>query len=469
MKGIIVALLILLSYSTTVADAAVIVYPKSKKATIDSDVTFFVGSENPEYTLKINSDKVDVHSSGGFFYPVSLNPGENVFNIDNGVDKPLVYTIYRPANDPSEVSPYKILRYDKQAIYTTLKDNVPLRSFPYDGGINRLQHFDKDIPFSVIGEYKQFYKVQLARDDYAWISKIYLKKVSDYDYSPAKIINFSYEENAKKKIYKFKLDKKVPYILSERTAYDYKNKKFTLKTEGLDLVIYNIYGLPENKFELYINKPENLFGYKSYYTVDNELVIEVKNTPNIDNSSPFKGLTITVDPGHGGKEVGAVGCLGDYEKNINLGIALKLKESLEDAGARVIMTRSDDTYVSLQDRVNISQNNNSDIFISIHNNALGDSDARSNRSGSSVYYFYPQSKELAQKMLESLTGKLAMNNDQLRQKSFAVIRNTESLSILLEIGYMIKPDDNARLMKKEFQEEAAMAILHGLENYLNDL
>ena len=64
-------------------DALEIVYPKSDNVTINSESTFFIGNENPEKELFINSQKVNVHSSGGFLHPVKLNVGENVFNIGN--------------------------------------------------------------------------------------------------------------------------------------------------------------------------------------------------------------------------------------------------------------------------------------------------------------------------------------------------------------------------------------------------
>lgn len=180
-------------------------------------------------------------------------------------------------------------------------------------------------------------------------------------------------------------------------------------------------------------------------------------------------MKITIDPGHGGNEFGAIGCLGDKEKDVNLSISQKLKEKLENAGAKVATTRIDDTAISLTKRVEISQNNKADVFISIHNNALPDFAAKSNRSGSSVYYFYPQSKELANRILDVLTGELCMNNDKVRQESFAVIRNTESPAVLIELGYMINPEDNAKLIDCDFQEKAADAILHGLENYFNEV
>ena len=234
-------------------------------------------------------------------------------------------------------------------------------------------------------------------------------------------------------------------------------------------VVYNVSGFPENKFEFHINRTGKAFGYNTYYKNESELVIEVKNFPKIDSEKSLSNIKITIDPGHGGNEFGAIGCLGDKEKDVNLSISQKLKEKLENAGAKVVMTRMDDTAVSLTKRVEISQNNKADVFISIHNNALPDSAAKSNRNGSSVYYFYPQSKELADRILDTLTCELCMNNDKVRQESFAVIRNTESPAVLIELGYMINPEDNAKLIDCDFQEKAADAILHGLENYFNEV
>ncbi|MDE6138616.1 MAG: N-acetylmuramoyl-L-alanine amidase, partial [Candidatus Gastranaerophilales bacterium] len=238
---------------------------------------------------------------------------------------------------------------------------------------------------------------------------------------------------------------------------------------GFDLVVYNIKGFPENKFEFHINRTSKAFGYKSYYKNESELVIEVKNFPQVDEQKPLEGLKITIDPGHGGKEYGAIGCLGDKEKDVNFSISQKLKTKLENAGANVFMTRNGDSDISLTNRVKTAQQQDSDIFISIHNNAFPDSAAKSNRSGTSVYYFYPQSKELANKILETLTCELCMNNDKVRQESFAVIRNTDSPAILIELGYMINPEDNAKIINNNFQEKAAEAILHGLEKYLNEI
>ena len=68
-----------------------------------------------------------------------------------------------------------------------------------------------------------------------------------------------------------------------------------------------------------------------------------------------------------------------------------------------------------------------------------------------------------------LVNELGMNNDKVRRESFAVIRNPQTIAVLVEVGYLIKPEDNAKLVNSKFQDKAAIAIMHGLENYLNDL
>jgi N-acetylmuramoyl-L-alanine amidase len=447
-----------------------IIYPKSENVTINSSETFFVGNEKSAKTLKINNNEVNLYSSGAFFYPVKLEDGENQFLLNNGITTK-TYIITKPKSENCNQKEDKYINFSNPIVYITKKDNVPLRSVPYDGGLNRLQHLEKGIPLNIVGQYQDFYKVQLARDDYAWISKENVLKAETFNNSPARIENYVYEELPDKRIFTIKLSKKVPYILSEARAYKLQQNpdEYIPKSNGLDFVLYNVNGFYENKYEFHINKTSKSFGYNAYYKNSKELVIEVKNAPKNNNETPLKDLIITLDAGHGGDEYGAIGCLGDKEKDINLDITLKLKSYLENAGATVYLTRDSDQDVSLQDRVDISNKNKSDIFISIHNNALPDNQANSNKLGSSGYYFYPQSKDLATSIVNSLNSETGTNNDGVRGESFAVVRNTQAISVLIEVGYMIKPEDCERLIDPDFQDKAAKAIMHGVENYINEL
>ncbi|MBQ7125797.1 N-acetylmuramoyl-L-alanine amidase, partial [bacterium] len=299
-----------------------------------------------------------------------------------------------------------------------------------------------------------FYKVQLARDDYAYILKEDVIQ-TNIPTEQANIENYVYEETDKARYFKIKLSNKTPYILSEN--------------DGLDLVIYNVKGFPENKYEFHINKIDKLFGYRSYYKNNSELVIEVKKYPIINPQTPLSGLKIAIDAGHGGNEIGTIGCLGHKEKDVNLQVANILQDKLVTKGAKVQNLRVDDYDLSLTDRVEMAQYLNPDIFVSIHHNAPPDSAAFKHKSGSSVFYFYHQAKPLAKAIQKRLTQDLGMKDDTVKAQSFAVVRNTNSIAVLVEIGYMTDPEDNSKIIDQKFQEKAADAIIHGLEDYLNGI
>lgn len=438
------------------SDAAEIIYPRNNEVTINSATTFFIGNENPTKTLKINSETVKIHESGGFYHPINLEYGQNKFEIFDGYTTK-TYKITRPQPKTSESMTNPITKYySEPKLYVVKDNNSPLRSTPINFGTNRLQHLEKDTPLKIIGEQNDFYKVQLARDDYAYILKKDVIEASDNNAKiPAILQSYIYEENKNNRVFKLKLNKKVPYVLSEN--------------QGLDLVIYNVKDFPENKYEFHINPIGKLFGYKSYYNNNSELIIEVKNPPITDKTNPLKGLKITIDAGHGGKETGTIGCLGHKEKDINLILSNKLQEKLIQKGARPFMVRVDDYDIDLKSRVEASQYINSDLFISIHNNAPPDSAAFTNKSGSSVFYFYHQSKALAKSIQNSLTTELGLADDHVKAQSFAVVRNTQSPAVLIEVGYMTNPEDNSKIITPEFQDKAVDAIIHGLENYINDI
>ena len=446
--------------------SAEIVYPKSNVYEVFAPSTFFVGNEDPSKILKINSNEVKLSKSGGFFYPVDLELGENVFNIDNGSEV-LTYTIIRKEKTAVAL-PETITKFDNPITCVTVKDNVPLRSIPYDGGITRIQHFNKGIPLNVVGEYNGFYQVKLARDDYAWIDKKFVAQINGFDNSPAYIENFIYDETPNERIYTVKLSKKVPYVLSGTRVYTVNEQNsYVMNSNGLDLVVYNVKNYPDNKYEFHINKlGAKDFGYKIYYN-NKELVIKVKNYPHINSEKPLDGIKITLDAGHGGSESGSIGCLGTKEKDVNLQLVYKMKNRLEKKGAIVYLTRDSDTYTDLDSRVKFSQKRNSDIFLSIHNNALPDGSKEKMPSSSSVYYYYEQSAPLAESIVNELTDKTGLSDNGIMQASFAVVRNTESPAVLLEVAYMICPEDNEKLILESFQEEVADAVVKGIERYFN--
>ena len=145
--------------------------------------------------------------------------------------------------------------------------------------------------------------------------------------------------------------------------------------------------------------------------------------------------------------------------------AKDLASELKKRGANVKLTRNKDEYLGLKERVDITNENNSSVFISLHGNALPDGKDPLKTRGTEIYYFYNQSKPIANEIMASLVSKAGVKNNGIIQQSFAVIRNTEALSLLIEIGYLINPEDNANILDENFRKKAVEAISDGLESY----
>jgi len=170
--------------------------------------------------------------------------------------------------------------------------------------------------------------------------------------------------------------------------------------------------------------------------------------------------TIVIDAGHGGQDPGAPGFNGLQEKEVNLDIAIRLRNLL--AKFKVILTRVEDVYVSLGDRVAIANENNADIFVAIHCNSCGIPDSR---SGIETYYATSQSVALAQAVHQSLVQGLGLKDGGVRQKTAFFIRNARMPAILVECAYINNSIEGALLAEPEFRQKVAQAIFNGIKQY----
>ena len=224
----------------------------------------------------------------------------------------------------------------------------------------------------------------------------------------------------------------------------------------------------------------------------------------------IKPFVVVLDPGHGGEDPGAIGPAGTYEKNVVLAIALKAKALLEqDPRIVVFMTREEDVFVPLYDRVAKARSVNADVFISIHADAFTRPDVRgssvfalSERGASSAAAKWIADKEnqsdliggvrlqgrdpmLAKMLLEmsqSMTNadslKLAkgmvgelkpvgpMHKGKVEHAGFAVLRSPDVPSILVETAFISNPDEEIKLASHAHQTKLARAIRGGVRKFL---
>lgn len=187
--------------------------------------------------------------------------------------------------------------------------------------------------------------------------------------------------------------------------------------------------------------------------------LDIKPDKTAD-AKPLKDKTIVLDPGHGGSDQGASSRTNkkSLEKVYTLKTAKELKVLLEKEGAKVKMTRTSDKYVSLDDR-----NLKGDAYISIHNDSLKSSKA----NGGTVYWFKDSQKPLAETLNNSIQKKALLSNRGARQENYQVLRQTNVPAVLLELGYISNPTDEAMLTDKLHRHIVEHAIINGLRSYFS--
>lgn len=172
--------------------------------------------------------------------------------------------------------------------------------------------------------------------------------------------------------------------------------------------------------------------------------------------------TIVIDAGHGGHDPGAVARSGFTEKEVALNTSLYLADSLKRAGANVILTRNDDSFISLNDRVYYAHRAQADAFISIHYDAV---EVPNTMSGTTTYYYSEAERALADSINHQLTQNGPLRNNGVRHGNFFVLRNNGQASVLLELGYLDNDHDITVVNTDHYQRTIADAIYQGLSLY----
>ena len=240
--------------------------------------------------------------------------------------------------------------------------------------------------------------------------------------------------------------------------------------------------------------------------------IATQPKPSVDRAHPKRDIIVVVDPGHGGKDPGAIGSKGQREKDVVLSIAQLLAKRLKrEKGFDVKLVRNDDFFVPLRKRVEIAHKHNADMFISVH----ADAAPRITASGASVYAlseggatsatarFMAQrengadllgatsllnlkdkdpmlagvildmsmnatiasSLQLGSSILGSLEGITSLHQKRVEQAGFAVLKSPDVPSILVETGFISNARDSARLVTARHQQAVADGLFDGLQRY----
>ena len=368
----------------------------------------------------------------------------------------------------------------KYKLIKTTFDYAPIREEASRNAV-RFTHLKSGVSLYSDKQTSDFYKVDLGLNKPYWIEKIYIKEDGKSAYNKSsKVSKIKFYQNKDNYIVKINTKTKTPYKVYQNENglkfqlynINVNNKDLKVKFKDGGKFNYSVKKANNGSEILTVNYRNNepIFGYD----VENKkelfggsLVFSIKKPIKVDSKKPLNKVKIALDAGHGGKECGAVSG-GVYEKNINLQITNELNEILKDRGAKTVLTRKKDIDTELYSRVDKALDKNVDIFISIHQNSLPNPKNWAKKHGSGVYYYNENAKALAHSIQRNHEKKTGFRDDGVFNASFAVIRSTDPVSILVECGYIIHPYERKKLTDPKFQKIVAAAIADGVEEYLNN-
>lgn len=337
----------------------------------------------------------------------------------------------------------------------------------------KITYLDTAIRFHVIGRVDDAYKVALAKDYSAYVpmgNMILLPKGTFLPHSLTGTFRVWGDDHYD--YVSIPLKEKLPYQSTQEIQPSRINVDIYGATSNTNWItqlksvqeIRNVYyrQLSDDVLRVVIGlQHDQHWGYAIYYE-GNNLTIRVKRPPA---KPDLAHLRIAIDAGHGGSNFGARGPTGEYEKNISLQIAQKLKAELQAAGATVLMTRTGDESKDMIQRTLFLREADPNLMVSIHLNSSADP---IHVSGTSTYYRYIGFRPLSTAILDHMLALGLKEYGNVGRFNFALNGPTEFPNALVETVFLSNPGDEMKALNPVFQQQIADAITAGIRDFLKD-
>lgn len=348
-------------------------------------------------------------------------------------------------NNPIQEETTQPKKKNPSGIYGTVTANkINVRQ---SGSLNAkvIGTVSKGQSFKIVEEINSWAKVEIKSGTYGWIASWYLDK--------------AYPKSASSKE---QIQKSTITILHDGTNIRTgPNTNTTISKIASSGETFPVVSLKDQWYEIKLENGNS--GYVAGWIVSVNGPAPQVEKPGA--SSYLKNKTIVIDPGHGGRDNGTTGVKGTIEKSLTLQTATLLYEKLKGTGAKVILTRNSDSYLSLNSRVSMSNYHNADAFISIHYDSIGDSSVK----GMTSYYYHSYQKSLATHIHNQTVSQAKLNNRNVRFGDYYVLRENSRSSVLLELGYLSNPSEESLVTSSQYQERATEGIYQGLVTYFKEL
>ena len=478
MKQLYFLLVCLMVWATGADAAAEITFRRAEaysRDTVSSSRYYVVCITDPGNLAAINGQQVRVYKTGAFGRQITLKEGDNPVEITlfKGTDvetrkfnifyKPSAGRVNTPAAEP---------QLEDRLFYVETKENAYLQ---YGTGSDRLGgskmgFLDPGIVLKVTGQIGDLYKVQLSANRFAYIH------AEDVELSPrsSHIVNtnnIGISNLGDCDRIRLALPERLP--CASRTSLDptmitveifgaMNNSNWVTQYNDLGMVEYvDLQQADSDVLKLVIKlKEQYCWGYRVNYD-GTALIIEVRHAPA---TMALKGMKIGLDAGHGGSDPGAISATGILEKDINLRIVKALQKKLEQKGAIVVLSRTDDSSMKMPERKKVFRDANIDLLLSIHNNAGGSPLVP---MGTSTYYKHIINHDLAATMLKHMKELDVPIFGLVGNFNFSLNAPTEYPNALVECLFMSSLPDEEIIADPATPDRIADKLVAGLEEYLH--
>ncbi|MDP8228375.1 MAG: N-acetylmuramoyl-L-alanine amidase [Candidatus Electryoneaceae bacterium] len=328
------------------------------------------------------------------------------------------------------------------------------------------------------GRLNSFYQLDISADRTVWIADRYVNHVAPVPPQwRTPVVRAAWLEPAEQWIdLRIPIKHKVLYRLWDETSPDRIVLEFYGVISHLDAIAHRpgtdfINGIrwdepADETLRLEISLSGPSWGYKTRWEKGN-IILSIKKPPRLRRG--VKGLHIAIDPGHGGDDYGAIGPTRLTEKEVNLRVALILARLLQRKGADVMLTLSDDSTLGLNDRVEIAEEAEADILISIHHNAMHDgANVMEMALGTGTYFYRPQSRDLASALQMETVEMFGLPDEGIYYKDLALVRPTAMPAVLIEAAYMMLPEQEILIQDPRYSQRLAFAIYKGIKQFAKE-
>ena len=363
----------------------------------------------------------------------------------NGIEG-WVHTTYISA-EPTKIVNKASSASDETNYFTVAVNGLNVRSHG-DLSSKRIDLIKKGSTYKVLEKSGNWVKIELSKGKSGWV----------YSFHG----NLS---NTKSTFTDVKTTPKNVYILSDgtnlRKSPTTSSKVVMRANAGKELPIVSETG---DWYEVKLPSGEKAFVASWVVSINSEQAAAIKSVKPNRVAGTLNGLTIVVDPGHGGYDYGTIGVNGTAEKNVTQRTSEMLARKLRSAGANVILTRNMDTFISLNKRVSISHQYDADAFISVHYDASIDSSI----SGFTTYYTHAYQRELAVAVNNGLDSTISLRNRGAQPGNYLVLRENRQNAILLELGFLSNATEESNVNSDSFRERATQGIYQGLLTFFDN-